>query len=70
MYSIEELIKTFEENGMICKKENDLLIEDFKQKNPNEPIPEWFTRDFCINTALAAICKEIDKLRIDFGGWK
>lgn len=63
MYSIEELIKTFEENAILCKKENDRLAQEYKEQNPGEPLPEWYTRDFCINTALAAMCKEILHLK-------
>lgn len=68
MYELEQLIKTFQENAIICAQENEKALEKFKQDCPGEPIPEWFTRDFCINTALAAMCKEIDKLWIAIGG--
>lgn len=63
MYSIEELEKIFRENAVLCAKENDRALEEYKANNPGEPIPEWFTRDFCINTALAAMCVAIRDLR-------
>lgn len=64
MYDLETLIKTFEENAVV----NDRLKEQWIQDNPGEKVPELFTRDFCINTALASRCKEIDKLWIAIGG--
>lgn len=70
MYDLDELIRVFKENAEICKRENERALEQFKQDAPGASIPEWFTRDFCINTALASMCQEIDKLRIELGGWK
>ena len=67
MYYLDTLIKTFEENAILCAQENETALKKYQQENPNEPIPEWFMRDFCINTALAAMCHEIDKLRISVG---
>jgi hypothetical protein len=68
MYDLETLIKTFEENAILAAKDNERLTEQWIQENPGEKVPEWFTRDFCINTALAAMCKEIDKLWMAIGG--
>lgn len=63
MYELENLIKTFEENAILCKKENERLKDKFVEENPGDPVPEWFTKDFCINTALASMCREIQSVK-------
>lgn len=63
MYDLQSLINTFEKNAILCAQENERLLKKFQEENPGEPIPEWFTSDFCINTALASMCKEILHLR-------
>ncbi len=70
MYSIKELENIFIENAGLYQKEKDRQIKEFKENYPDEAVPEWFTRDFCINTALAAMCTEIDRLKIEIGGLK
>ena len=63
MHDWQSLITTFEKNAILCAQENERLLKKFQEENLGEPIPEWFTRDFCINTALAAMCKEILHLK-------
>lgn len=63
MYEIKELIKTFERNAILCEKENERLRKEYIEMNPGEKVPEWYTIDFNINTALAAMCKAIHQLQ-------
>ena len=63
MYTLDEMIRIFEENAEMAAKENEKALEDYKLICPGQPIPDWFTRDFCINTALAFMCKEIKLLK-------
>jgi len=63
MYNLEELITTFQKNSILAREENNKAINLFKENSPGEPLPEWFTREFCINKALSAMCQEILDLK-------
>jgi hypothetical protein len=68
MYSLEELIKTFKEHAIQARKNNEELLKQFIENNPGAPIPEWCTQEFCISTALAAMCEEILHIRNKISG--
>ena len=59
MYSLEELEKTFKKNALLCKQQDEKRLAEFITLNPGVSLPEWLIQDFCINTALAAMCNEI-----------
>jgi hypothetical protein len=65
MYTIEELIKTFDKHAIQAEETNKQMLESFKENNPNEPIPKHFLVDFSLAKALAAICREISILKDD-----
>ena len=63
---MRELEKTFLEYAKMCAEQIEKDKQRFIDNNPDEPVPEWYNQDFCINTALAAMCKAIAHLQ----GWR
>lgn len=63
MYSLEELIKTFQEHTDIAREQNERLVMEFMEDNPEEDIPAWFRPDFMITLALKSMCEEILRLK-------
>ena len=63
MYSIEELVNTFKLHAVRSEELNKQLIEEFKENNPGDPIPDPFNDGFSLPLALEAICKELLALR-------
>lgn len=62
-YSIDNLIKAFEEHHWKSLELNKKLAKKFQENNPGEPIPDAFTDDFSLPLALKSICQEIKNLK-------
>ncbi len=63
MYNIEDLVDIFVLHHQRSTDLNKKLIDQFKENNPGEPIPDPFNDDFSLPLALSAICKEILHLK-------
>lgn len=63
MYSIEELIKTFEEHAVTARKNSKEMLKEFLKNNPGEPVPAWYLDEFVLPQALADMCKEIVRIK-------
>ncbi len=57
-YSLDELIKTFEEHAISADEQRE-------QAKVNFPHAEWVHNDFNIARALHHICKEIQELTLE-----
>lgn len=63
MYSIQELITTFQKHHEKSVAMNKELIEKHKEFWPDEPLPPHFTDEFSMPLALKAICEAIQNLQ-------
>jgi hypothetical protein len=62
-YSIEALIKTFEEHAVKSEKDNEEWIRLFKETYPGEPLPPHMENDFNICRAFLTFSREIKDLK-------
>lgn len=62
-YSIENLVKTFEDHTKEFIKCNEELKLKFQSDYPNEPLPQHFKETFMISEALKEICMQIIYLK-------
>lgn len=63
MYTIEFLIEKFAEHTIKAKEINEECIKNFKEENPDQPLPDHMLDDFSITEALHCMCREILNLR-------
>jgi len=70
MYELEKLMKTFKKHAEEAKKNHEKWVGEYRIDYPNDPLPKCMEDTFNLPEALHAICVEIDKLRIEIGGWK
>jgi hypothetical protein len=63
-YTLEFLIKTFSEHSLKFREGQKKLIRDFKENNPNDPLPDYSLDDFDLPKALVSICEEISNLKL------
>lgn len=63
MYSLEEMIITFQKHEIKARADRERFKKLFIEENPGQPLPDYMEDDFCITTALLSICSEIKKLR-------
>jgi hypothetical protein len=62
-YDIESLSEIYAYHAVQAKKFNDELIAAHQENYPDDPIPAHYQDDFCMATALKAICDAIIELR-------
>ena len=62
-YTLEFLSDVFSRHAEEADKNNKRLLEQFKEMNPGEIIPDHMNDDFNLPRALASICEEIQKLK-------
>lgn len=63
MYTLDELMDKFGKHAIESDKSRIKLIEDWKQENPGQEVPEWMIEDFNLPLALCVLCKEIKMLK-------
>jgi hypothetical protein len=63
VYELEHLLDKFKEHAIKAEENNKRLAAEFLENNPGEPLPDHFTDDFNLCTALASICHEILMLK-------
>ncbi len=61
-YSIKELIEVFYDHAVRVEENRLQWIRDFKENNPNQPLPDEMKDTFSISKALASMCTEIQAL--------
>lgn len=66
-YQLENLIVKFIDHANKADKSQSVLIAQFIENNPNEPLPEWFKDDFNLPMALCSICSELLNLKRKIG---
>lgn len=59
MYSIRELIKTFEAHAKEAEVNQENMRKRFRENNPEEPFPDYMNDTFSLPAALVSICKAI-----------
>jgi len=59
MSNIRYLAKTFKEHSQKLIKDREERLAEFKERYPDDPIPEFLADDFNLPEALAIICEEI-----------
>lgn len=62
-YSLEFLIQRFQEHAKKTQENQDSLVRDFKECNPDVPITDFISDPFNLPLALASICKEIQEIK-------
>lgn len=70
MYELQELIKKFQEHAIQADKNQEEWKKSWNDNNDGAEMPDHYKDDFNLPRALGSICQEIDKLKIELGGWK
>jgi hypothetical protein len=62
-YNLKELADTFAKHHEQWSEQQKVLIDQFKENNPGEELPEHFKDDFSLAKSLETICREIVSLK-------
>jgi hypothetical protein len=69
-YSIEELIKTFEQHTCKAEENQKELVKSFKENNPGKPLPHLLKDSFNICRAFLTFSREIKDIKEDLKNLK
>ena len=64
VYKLPDLVNKFSDHAKEFEKSRGDQKKTFLEEYPNEPLPEYFKDDFNLPLAMATICAELLRLKI------